>query len=93
MHDNFTFAVTHTHRILTRAAHDHAIAEEPGTLWKFLDAETPMDGETIVEREVPTKASEAVMKAARKKGRAEVLTVRNALREMGSHRQASLRVR
>jgi hypothetical protein len=92
-HDNFLYALDKQRRIITRAQQEHSIAEGPGTLREFFATEGTWEREPICTREVPTKASEAAMKEARKKGRAEVQTVRNALTKMGGHREASLRVR
>ena len=95
MHDNFTFATEgrNKHRVITRAAQDHVIAEKPGTLRKLLATDGIWEREATCEREVPTKASESAMKEARKKGRAEVLAVRQTLKEMGGRRKVTLRLR
>ena len=92
-HDNFLYAIDECHRIITRAQQEHSIAEGPGTLGKLFATEGVWEREAICTREVPTKASEAAMKEARKKGRAEVQAVRDALTKMGGRREASLRVR
>lgn len=92
-HDNFLYAIDERRRIITRAQQEHSIAEGPGTLGKLFATEGVWERESICTREVPTKASEAAMKEARKKGRAEVQSVRDALTKMGGHREASLRVR
>jgi hypothetical protein len=92
-HDNLTFARAEGHRIITRAAQDHVIAEAPGTLWKLLESSDGWEGETTCEREVPTKASESALKEARKAGRAAAESIRQTLTMMGSRRDATLRVR
>ena len=92
-HDNVVFAVAQGHRIITRAAQDHVIAEAPGTLWRLLESSDGWAGETTCEREVPTKASESALKEARKTGRAAVEPIRRTLTAMGGRRDATLRVR
>lgn len=92
-HDNLTFARAKGHRIITRAAQEHVIAEAPGSLRKLLESSQGWAGETTCEREVPTKASESAMKEARKAGRAAVESIRQTLKTMGGHRVATLRVR
>lgn len=92
-HDNFTFARAKHHRLITRAAQDHVIAEAPGTLRKLLDSSDPWAGETTCEREVPTKASDSALKEARKAGRAAVEAIRQTLTTMGGRRDATLLVR
>ncbi len=90
-HDNFLYALDKQRRIITRAQQE--TRSPRATLREFFATEGTWEREPICTREVPTKASEAAMKEARKKGRAEVQTVRNALTKMGGHREASLRVR
>ena len=92
-HDNFLHATDTGRRIITRAQQEHAIAEKPGLLRRLFATEGTWEREAVCVREVPTKASEAAMKDARKKGRAEVQAVRDALAKMGGRRDASLRVR
>ncbi|HNC15622.1 MAG TPA: hypothetical protein PLV77_06960, partial [Solirubrobacterales bacterium] len=74
---NFLHATDTGRRIITRAQQEHAIAEKPGLLRKLFATEGTWEREAVCVREVPTKASEAAMKDARKKGRAEVQAVRD----------------
>lgn len=92
-HDNFTFARAGKHRIITRAAHDHAIQGPSGTLFKLLSQPAAWSQEAHITREVPTKASEGALREARQRGRAELESVRKALKAMGGHRPVQLRVR
>lgn len=92
-HDNFTFAVQNKHRLVTRAAQDHAITEAPGTLFKLFADTASLPQEEICEREVPTKVSAEAMRVARAEGRAQVQAVGQALKALGGHRKATLRVR
>jgi hypothetical protein len=92
-HDNFLYAIDNNHQIITRAQQEHTLAEEPGSLRKLFATTDTWEREALCAREVPTKASEAAMKEARKKGRAEVQVVRDALAKMGGRREALLRVR
>ena len=56
-YDNLTFARAKGHRIITRAAQEHVIAEAPGSIRKLLESSQGWAGETTCEREVPTKAA------------------------------------
>ncbi len=92
-HDNFTFAVQGKHRLITRAAQDHAIAEAPGTLFKRFADDIAFPQETTCTREVPTKARADALRAARAEGREQVRAIGQALKALGGHRKATLRVR
>lgn len=92
-HDNFTFAVRGNHRVITRAARDHAIAEAPGTLFRRFADDATFPQEATCIRRVPTKARADAMREARAAGRDQVRAVTQALKDLGGQRDATLRVR
>lgn len=94
VHENFTFARRHRHRVVVRAAQDRLIAEGEGRLWAYLASR---DGERVVSHEVRTETAAAALATAKAQekagdlGAVERLQARVA--KLPARRTARVRIR